>query len=68
MAKLKDDTLLWFGVHKGEALVNIPASWFLWLKDQEWFKTSVNPKHKELMDYITDNMAAFAIESKKSDR
>ncbi len=44
-----------FGKHKGEKMENVPASYLLWLRDQ-------NCSHTAVRSYIEDNMAALVKE------
>ncbi len=41
-----------FGKHKGEKMANVPASYLLWLNEQEYVKG-------HLKNYITDNLEAL---------
>lgn len=66
MAEIKaytDDHRLDFGSHKGEALANIPASWFLWF----WKETHEGKKIRDprLKLYIQENMELLQKEAKK---
>jgi uncharacterized protein (DUF3820 family) len=59
--KLKDtDPLLWGNEHRGKALVNVPASYLLWMHDKA--------KHvpADIMEYIKDNLTLLKKEVKKS--
>lgn len=44
-----------FGKHKGKKLANVPASYLLWLFDQDWIKP-------DMKLYINENMDALKIE------
>lgn len=44
-----DDTLMQFGKYKGEKLIDVPASYLLWLYDN-------HKCYGELKDYIEENM------------
>ena len=52
---MKDETLMPFGKHKGKKLANVPASYLLWLFDQDWIKP-------DMKLYINENMDALKIE------
>lgn len=53
MEKYNDNTVINFGAHKGKKLANVPASYLLWLYEN-------NISHKpELKAYIEDNMDAL---------
>ncbi len=41
-----------FGKHKGEALGDIPASYLLWLADQEWAPIQVRDYVKKERVYL----------------
>jgi len=53
---MDDNSTMLFGVHKGKKLGNIEESYFLWLKEQEWFWNSPYPDKKALKNYILDNL------------
>lgn len=52
----EDEDLMPFGKHKGEKLLNVPASYLLWLWDQRPMSD------KRLEEYIYQNMNALKIE------
>lgn len=52
MIEMTDDSLMPFGKHKGKKLGDVPASYLLWLYDQEGFVT----KNPDLSGYIAKNM------------
>lgn len=55
--KFTDETLMPFGKYKGEKLINVPASYLLWLYD--------NGKcYGALKEYIEDNLDVLKIELK----
>lgn len=55
---LTDNDLMPFGKYKGEKLANVPASYLLWLYDN-------NKCNKYLREYIEDNMDVLNEEVKK---
>ena len=48
--KFNDDTLMYFGGHKGTKLGNLPDHYCRWLLKQDWIK-----KHDGLFTYLVDN-------------
>lgn len=57
-----DETILEWGKHKGEALKDIPHSYFLWLAEQPWL-----PQWPQLATYIDQNRSRFKAEAKDED-
>lgn len=57
MKNLTDESPMPWGKHKGEAMINVPASYLLWCYENE--KCSDDVK-----EYIIDNMAALKEELK----
>jgi len=55
---LTDESLMPFGAHKGKPLIDVPASYLIWLYDN-------NKTGKELKEYIEDNMQVLKQELKK---
>jgi len=51
LGKMEDSDLMPFGKHKNHRLDDIPASYLLWLYDQDGFKN----RNAELADYIDEN-------------
>lgn len=51
------ETLMPWGEHKGKALVNVPASYLLFLFDQPWLRGP-------LKDYIKENFQSLKQEIK----
>jgi len=49
---LTDESEMPWGKHKGEEMINVPASYLLWLYDNEKCSGSV-------LDYIKDNLEAL---------
>jgi len=49
---MDDNSLMSFGKHRGKKLKNVPASYFLWLYEQEW----ADEQYHELLDYIENNL------------
>lgn len=58
---LTDNDLMPFGKYKGEKLANVPASYLLWLYDN-------NKCNQYLREYIEDNMDVLNEEIKKNSR
>lgn len=57
---MKDTDLMPFGKYKGKAMIDVPASYLLWL-DRE------GCKHKKVAAYIADNMEILLKEDQESD-
>jgi uncharacterized protein (DUF3820 family) len=49
-----DDTIMYFGEHKGKKLANLPDSYCRFLLSQDWIK-----KHESLYEYLLDNEDTF---------
>ncbi len=49
MAKLTDDSLMPFGIHKGKKMLDVPASYLLFLHEGKKYTEDVK-------DYIIDNL------------
>ena len=47
---LTDESLMYFGEHKGEKLANLPDSYCRWLLKQSWIST-----HIALYAYLIEN-------------
>ena len=64
--KLTDESLMPFGKYKGEKMVNVPASYLMWIYD-EW--TLPNPRfgfaYKDVKVYIEENLDVLQEEIKK---
>ncbi len=56
MANLTEESIITFGAHKGKKLIDVPASYLIWLYEND--KCS-----NELKEYISDNMDALKIEA-----
>lgn len=56
--ELSDASIMWFGIHKGKQLEDVPASYLLWLYEN-------NKCPDNLRKYIDDNMDILKIEAKK---
>lgn len=56
---LTDNSLMPFGKHKGKALVNIPAKYFLWLYGE-------GCTHPGVKKYIVDNLTELEKEAAKT--
>ncbi len=60
MEKLTDNSLMPFGKHKGVAMVNVPATYLMWLYEQSDFK-----KNSPIGVYVKDNLQALEQEKSK---
>lgn len=54
MNKLRDDSLMPFGIHKGKAMVNVPASYLLYIYKNTYNNTL--QKNSDVSHYIYDNL------------
>ncbi len=57
MNKLSDNSLMPFGKYKGEKMVNVPASYLLWIYEN-------NKCTKEVAFYVRDNYEVLKKENK----
>lgn len=57
--KLTDNSSFPFGTHKGKKMGNVPSSYLLWLREQEWIK-----EWPRVLEYINDNLDVLAAEAK----
>lgn len=48
--KLTDESLMPFGKHKGKMMIDVPASWFLYMYDE------MNISKGNVRDYIEENL------------
>ncbi len=55
---LTDNDPMPFGKHEGEAMLNVPASYLLWLSKQDW----VEEKYPLVWAYIEDNYDILQLE------
>lgn len=55
-ADVPDSLEMPFGKHKGKKVCNVPASYLLWLLDQDWFKSG------PLKTYILENKETLELE------
>lgn len=55
---MTDESILTFGMHKGKRLIDVPASYLIWLYEE-------NKCGSELRAYIEDNMQALRKEAKR---
>lgn len=63
MVTFTDNSIMAFGLHKGKALANVPASYLLYLRNQPtWDRTS------PLGRYIEDNLKVLETQKKNDDR
>ncbi len=54
---MTDESLMPYGKYKGTKMANVPASYLLWVYDQEWCKGDIKK-------YITDNLQTIKSEVK----
>lgn len=59
MQKLTDKDFMKFGKYAGKRLEDIPAKYFLWLRDSLSDKKVLNLYERKLWEYIQDNMDCF---------
>lgn len=59
--KYDDNSKMPFGEHKGKALVNVPASYLLYLYEQPWLRGPVK-------EYIKENFATISTQAKRGDK
>jgi uncharacterized protein (DUF3820 family) len=57
--KLSDESPMPFGRYKGDKMANVPASYLMWLYDE-------NRYSKEVGDYIEDNLDVLKEEIKRN--
>lgn len=55
---MTDDSLMPWGIHAGKKMVDVPASYLIWLHDN-------NKCNGEVKKYIEDNMDVLKSEIKK---
>lgn len=56
---LNDDSPMPFGKHEGKEMIDVPASYFMWLWNKdEWYGKPA----KAVRNYIEDNLEAFKLE------
>jgi len=55
---LYDENPMPFGKYKGEKMANVPATYLMWLYDE-------NKCNKEVRDYIEDNLEVLKTEIKR---
>jgi uncharacterized protein (DUF3820 family) len=53
---LTDNDKILLGKYHGNKLVDVPASYLLWLWDQEWFQKSKFTHESQIREYIQDNL------------
>lgn len=58
---LTDDSIMWFGDYKGRKLVNVPASYLLYIYNN-------NKAFGKLKDYIEDNLQVLEVEFENEKR
>ena len=53
--KVDDNTIIWFGAHKGKALANVPEGWLMW-----WYnncnRERLTGPSLGLLNYIKENI------------
>lgn len=59
---MNDDSILWFGKHKGVRLTNVPASYLLWLREQMEETPPQDGMRIELKKYLDDNLEVLRME------
>lgn len=57
---LSDESLMPYGIHKGKKMANVPASYLIWLYDN-------NKCDKAIKWYIERNMDALQLELKQQE-
>lgn len=57
--KLTDESLMPFGKYKGEKMANVPASYLIWLYDE-------NKCNRNVREYIEDNLDVIQEEIKRN--
>ena len=57
---MEDTDLMPFGVHKGEKMANVPASYLMWVEDN----VRENSITKKVLEYIEENRDAILLELK----
>ena len=62
-AYITDETLMPFGKHKGKPMIEVPASYLDWLRDEEWLEE----RHPGIAEYIKDNEDRIDIELMEED-
>lgn len=60
---LTDESKIAFGKYEGTPLKDVPASYLLWLIDQDKFFFSTLSYHISLKEYIQDNMKGLQREA-----
>lgn len=58
MDKKNDHSIMSFGIHKGKALIKVPAKYLIWLYEN-------NKCDAALKEYIRENMDVLKHEAKK---
>ena len=53
---LTDDSLMYFGIHKGTKLANLPDVYCRFLLSQDWIKS-----HEGLYNYLLENEELFKL-------
>lgn len=61
MIKVKDDTEMWFGKHKGKKMANVPAGYLLYLYNNKM-------AYGNLLTYIEENLDALQLEIGKEEK
>lgn len=60
--KFTDDSPMPFGKHEGKKLVDLPASYLLWLYGEMEHQQNRSPTRQAIFDYIEENMSAIESE------
>lgn len=53
--ELTDESKMLFGQHIGKRLIDVPASYLMWLRAQGWFMRSTDSYYTALRNYIEEN-------------
>jgi hypothetical protein len=57
--EVTDETILTFGKHKGQRMIDVPAGWFFW-----YLETATGVKNYWLLKYMQDNFDVLKSETK----
>jgi uncharacterized protein (DUF3820 family) len=61
---MTDTDLMPFGKHKGKRMIDVPASYFLWLLDA----LKNDTRNVEVKQYLQENKEALKLEVKKNSK
>jgi uncharacterized protein (DUF3820 family) len=69
---LTDNSPMPFGKHRGQALINVPASYLIWLYDAQTKRMAAGEvlslADRTLRTYINNNLDALRVETAKAKR